>query len=548
MDESFYLAIGALADATAAKQDQLTAGTVPGGFQLLDQTTKVVRAIKGVSPIGVAVDTNQVEVFLDQTQGLQFEAPVSVTGPNLASALFAGTLVLGKWRLRGDNEGTFYLERFDDDGAVVTDAWMEVARFGWNTNNDAPGFETQNLGVLHGFSAGETYTNTIRPRDAAQVTIDSGLAVTGALSANEPVRVTGTSNPASELFAGTLVLGKWRLRGNEGGAVFLERLDDDGDLQTGQWVNVATFVFNTSNNVPGLDVANLGVSGTTTLGALQMLGDVAADTIRARVAPQVTIDNAVVVTGALSASEPVRVTGPGKPASELYAGTLVLGKWRVEGSEGNALRIQRFDDDGAISSDGWLTAATVFHNPDSNASHLEVTGLGVTEVATLNAVQVIGELTTNTIRATNENQVTIADSLRVTGVTELQSNVAVSGQVAAQSVFCNTDLTVLGNLYTSWTPFWIHGVFDGSTMVVTVNKGRVPFTVTRFATGGYGISWATPHPNGANYTVSLAVEFGVAYIRRREDGPITSTSFDVMVRDAGFASLANRWVHISVLA
>jgi hypothetical protein len=48
------------------KQDTLTAGSVQGGFSMLDPTTKVVRAIKGVSPVQVAIDTSHVEIFLDQ--------------------------------------------------------------------------------------------------------------------------------------------------------------------------------------------------------------------------------------------------------------------------------------------------------------------------------------------------------------------------------------------------------------------------------------------------------------------------------------------------
>jgi hypothetical protein len=49
-----------------AALDALTAGTVPDGFPMLQGG--IVRAIKGISPIGVAVDVNHVEVFLDQTQ------------------------------------------------------------------------------------------------------------------------------------------------------------------------------------------------------------------------------------------------------------------------------------------------------------------------------------------------------------------------------------------------------------------------------------------------------------------------------------------------
>jgi hypothetical protein len=70
-------ALAALESQVAGKQGQLTAGTVQGGFQMLDPTSRVVRAIKGVSPVQVAIDTNHVEVFLDQNAlGAQ-----SATGP-----------------------------------------------------------------------------------------------------------------------------------------------------------------------------------------------------------------------------------------------------------------------------------------------------------------------------------------------------------------------------------------------------------------------------------------------------------------------------------
>jgi hypothetical protein len=67
MDDSYFAAITAIADATAAKEDQLTAGTVQGGRQMFDPNTKVVRAIKVISPVNVAIDTNHVEVTLDQS-------------------------------------------------------------------------------------------------------------------------------------------------------------------------------------------------------------------------------------------------------------------------------------------------------------------------------------------------------------------------------------------------------------------------------------------------------------------------------------------------
>jgi hypothetical protein len=95
------------------------------------------------------------------------------------------------------------------------------------------------------------------------------------------------------------VLGKWRLRGSETGAIYVGRLDDDGAIVTDGWVNVASFVHNADNNVPGLDVQNLGVPGTATVGSLAAGTDVAADMLRARTANQLTVSDNLTVTGCM---------------------------------------------------------------------------------------------------------------------------------------------------------------------------------------------------------------------------------------------------------
>jgi hypothetical protein len=97
------------------------------------------------------------------------------------------------------------------------------------------------------------------------------------------------------------------------------------------------------------------------------------------------------------------------------------------------------------------------------------------------------------------------------------------------------------------SPFWIHGVFDGTTLNKTVDKGRVPFTVSRSATGVFNIESLTPHPDGADYTVTLTAESGVAFVRGREFAAITSTSFEIVVRDTASFATVNRWVHVCVL-
>jgi hypothetical protein len=63
----------------------------------------------------------------------------------------------------------------------------------------------------------EVVSNTIRTNTAGQLTCADDMLVQGILSCTEPVVVTGPSNPPSELLAGTLRLGKWRIRGDEVG-------------------------------------------------------------------------------------------------------------------------------------------------------------------------------------------------------------------------------------------------------------------------------------------------------------------------------------------
>jgi hypothetical protein len=65
-DEAIREQVDGLAAEVAGKQGKLTPGTVFGGHQMLQND--VVRAIKGVGPVKVAVDTNHVEVWLAQSE------------------------------------------------------------------------------------------------------------------------------------------------------------------------------------------------------------------------------------------------------------------------------------------------------------------------------------------------------------------------------------------------------------------------------------------------------------------------------------------------
>ena len=82
--------------------------------------------------------------------GLVAEQVVWVTGAAGApaqSVMFPGSLALGKWRIRGDEPGTFILERFDDDGSLQTDGWRTVASFGHDPDTNVNRLFVDNLSV-----------------------------------------------------------------------------------------------------------------------------------------------------------------------------------------------------------------------------------------------------------------------------------------------------------------------------------------------------------------------------------------------------------------
>ncbi len=63
------------------------------------------------------------------------------------------------------------------------------------------------------------------------------------------------------------------------------------------------------------------------------------------------------------------------------------------------------------------------------------------------------------------------------------------------------DLFVDGHLhYTSITsPFWAAGRVNGITSTILSSKGRHAFTFERLQQGYYKMTWAEPHPDGANF-------------------------------------------------
>jgi hypothetical protein len=124
-------------------------------------------------------------------------------------------------------------------------------------------------------------------------------------------------------------------------------------------------------------------------------------------------------------------------------------------------------------------------------------------------------------------------------------------KVSSPLVATSDNSAVHVSLDPGWSPYWVCGIFDGNDLTKLADTGRYPFTVTRpsgTTVGVFRVSWSTPHPQGVNYIIHTTAEFGVAMIRRRTDGPNTSTSFDCFCRDSSnLATNANRIIHFSVV-
>jgi hypothetical protein len=259
-----------------------------------------------------------------EAAGVVAEQVVWVTGAGAPaqSIMFPGSLQLGEWRLRAVSSGQAVLEWFSSQ----FNAWRQVTSFAQNETTE---LETERL------RAG---TLLIGP-DELGIGANSGLTawVNGKLRATSNLETAGRLRTnAIESFAGGPVrlgndltaesgiirLGaKWRIRGDVNGEFYLERLDDDGAAQTGDWYRVCTWGFNTEINSPGMGVDNLGVAFNFTAGNITASG---TTDLQAVSATSLTVGG-VNVGAALAASEPAfTAVAPLRKAFNIQSGQLEL--------------------------------------------------------------------------------------------------------------------------------------------------------------------------------------------------------------------------------
>ncbi len=178
---------------------------------------------------------------------------------------------------------------------------------------------------------------------------------------------------------------------------------------------------------------------------------------------------------------------------------------------------------------------------------------------------------TDTITARVGTSVTVASNLQVddnlttTGdfyagkvVSPLVQAFALESDVLRPNI--NPGVTVEGGLVVTGNisapnlnPFHVAGRINGIGSVNLSSKGRYTFTINRLSQGFYKISWATPHPDGANFIVLCQGEGTGGTWNIISDGNDTTdlanspTSVTFIVRNNTFA-LTDGIVNFAILS
>jgi hypothetical protein len=369
--------------------------------------------------------------------------------------MFPGSLQLGKWRIRGDVAGEFYLERFDDDGAQQTGEWYPVCLWGFNTQNNSAGMNVSNLGVAFNLSAGNitaTGTTALQGLSATSLTV-GGVNVLGELGGKQ-------AQLTQEGFGTELLYDSNRLKRLQFGSGLVGGTDLQPDGT--QTVSIAAS--------PNLSVSSLSVSGTTSLQAVSAT----------------SLASATIQTDTLT------------PIAD------------------------------AVTCDGNLTCN----------GRLAVAGVQVA-----NGSVVIPDMLT--VDGVNVGDALAASEPAFTAVAPLEKAFNIqTGQLELR-----VDTAGLGG-----NPFFCAGVVNGQNLAILVSQGQVSFTVSRvtnYPAGVYKVTFASSHPRGNNYVILVHSRSSNSYLTPplvEAPTPQTAGYFHVTLRNTAATSILDEQFHFSVLA
>ena len=358
-------------------------------------------------------------------------APLQLDGNVLK---LSGSLPLGKFRLRAETDGVF-LERYDDDGGLVTDSWQTVAIFGWNPDTNAPGLAVQSLSL-----AGEDLAVLLEQLEQQIATIE---LTPGPQGEQGPAGPQGPPGPGSELTPGSsLVFHEPLLQGTKikslapGAGVELSSTEDLVTISAAPVSapgGTGTFSLVDANGQilrvqPGSGAYASNQSGAVELGVVtqgaqfqapfSILDQVDGTALRARFAEtraefftDTSVNGGLSVTGlsqfagveasGVVAEQVVWVTGGGAAQSVMFPGSLQLGKWRLRGSEAGEFYLERFDDDGELQTDAWYPVSTWGFNTQINSPGMGIDNLGVTYNFSAGNITATGSTALQAVSATS---------------------------------------------------------------------------------------------------------------------------------------------------
>jgi hypothetical protein len=183
------------------------------------------------------------------------------------------------------------LQRFDDDGVSVTDAWFDIAIFKFDTEANTVSLKIPNLDsdrVVVTSPTGEL--KTLANITSAEIGMLDNCASNiqgqltgkqGTLTATAPLTLTGNTISLGAVTEQNIGRYRFNQSANES-ELRLERFDYDGTLNTSSWVTMVSYKLETSNNqvdvvVVGLETNKVVVTGLT--GALRTVAVTQAEVL-----------------------------------------------------------------------------------------------------------------------------------------------------------------------------------------------------------------------------------------------------------------------------
>jgi hypothetical protein len=496
------------------KQDTLTAGSVQGGFPIMQDG--IVRALKAISPAWLAVDVNHLEFGID----------LNSYATNAAVALKADQATTYT-----KTEVDTQFSNFIDSAPDALNTLKELANALGDDANYARTVLTQ-LATKANTTYVETQVATLNNAIAGKM--DSFGVAPG--SASSLIEGQLTLLPSALESIASAPAGNARSIFNF--LPFTSGTNTSADLRMPLAVKNSSGAQVVVFNELGLGVTGAmeATSKIKSAGIQTTDGEIDMDTTAAVFNVNVGVGGVLDVSNSITCSSITSTNGLGTSGS-ISCGPLAAGSMSTSGgivcnsitfnSDQNGLRttsdipVSIFNTTGSMVAQFRDDYTTTLNGNTYVTDNLYVSG----ECHASQYLRSNTGVATNTIIGNGANEITIADNLVVTG-----------------------DLTVQGSI--NYNPFWVSSRVNGSTLQVLKSNGKYGFTVTRpadFPTGVYGIAFDTPAPD-ANYVISLA-QIGNGNIKVWEatlyGGPPTTTRFHVVTYNTSW-QLVNYEFYFSV--